>query len=98
MKTAVSVPDEIFSQAEQLAAHLDMSRSELYSRAVSEYVCRHSPDTITEALNRVCATVQHEAGHHETVQREAGHHEVEHHEAEPTYRIAARKLLKVAEW
>jgi metal-responsive CopG/Arc/MetJ family transcriptional regulator len=53
MKTAVSIPDEVFAEAERLAAELQTSRSELYSRALQEYVARHSPDRLTEAMNRV---------------------------------------------
>ncbi len=58
MKTAVSVPDEVFSAAERLAKRLELSRSELYSRALDEYVARHSPDQVTEAVDLVCAEVQ----------------------------------------
>lgn len=53
MKVAISIPDDIFKQAEQLAVELHCSRSQLYSRAVREYVARHSSDGITEALNAV---------------------------------------------
>ena len=51
MKTAISIPDEIFQTAERLARRMNKSRSELYSRALSEYVARHSPDEATEAMN-----------------------------------------------
>ena len=51
MKTAVSIPDEIFQTAERLARRMKKSRSELYSRALSEYVARHSSDEATEAMN-----------------------------------------------
>jgi metal-responsive CopG/Arc/MetJ family transcriptional regulator len=57
MKTAVSVPDEVFEQADSLAKRLKMSRSQLYSRALSEYVARHAPDAVTEALDRVIAEI-----------------------------------------
>jgi metal-responsive CopG/Arc/MetJ family transcriptional regulator len=53
MKTAVSVPDDVFDKAEQLARREHRSRSEVYSTALREYVARHSPDEITDALNRV---------------------------------------------
>lgn len=33
------------------------SRSQLYSEALVEYVARHSPDEVTEAMNTVCAEV-----------------------------------------
>ena len=51
MKTAVSVPDDVFQQAERLVRRLKLSRSELYSRALREYVQRHAADDVTEALN-----------------------------------------------
>ena len=54
MKTAVSIPDPIFQDAERLARSNRISRSQLYSQALKEYLARHSPDAITEAMNRVC--------------------------------------------
>ncbi|MBY0280201.1 ribbon-helix-helix domain-containing protein [Candidatus Binatia bacterium] len=53
MKTAISIPDEIFEGAERLARRLKRSRSDLYSRALEEYIARHAPDEITERLNSV---------------------------------------------
>ena len=53
MKTAVSVPDEVFQKAERLARSSGRSRSEVYSAALREYIARHAPDEITEALDRV---------------------------------------------
>jgi predicted transcriptional regulator len=55
MKTAISIPDDLFQAAEILAAELNQSRSQLYSRAVREYVARHSADRITAALDAFCA-------------------------------------------
>ena len=57
MKTAISVPDDVFESAERLARRERRSRSEIYSTAVREYVARHSPDEITDALNRVVTEV-----------------------------------------
>lgn len=53
MKTAVSIPDDVFEEAERLAVELQTSRSQLYSRALQEFVARHAPDRLTEAMNRV---------------------------------------------
>ncbi len=53
MKTAISIPDEVFQQADRLAAEMGISRSELYSRAVREYVARHTADKITAALDAI---------------------------------------------
>jgi predicted transcriptional regulator len=55
MKTAISIPDDVFADAERLARELKQSRSQLYSRAVREYVARHSEDSVTAALDAVCA-------------------------------------------
>ncbi len=51
MKTAISIPDDLFEDADRLARVLKQSRSALYSRAIREYVARHSPDSVTAALD-----------------------------------------------
>ncbi len=53
MKTAVSVPDELFRQAEAEAKKLRMSRSKLYATALSEFLERKRSESITERLNEV---------------------------------------------
>ena len=60
MKTAISLPDELFAQAEIEAKRLGVSRSELYSRALSEFVRRRQSDDITERLNSVYSEVSSE--------------------------------------
>lgn len=57
MKTAISIPDGDFDAAEQLAKRLRMSRSELYVKAIREYVRSHSMDRVTAALNEVYGAV-----------------------------------------
>ena len=52
MKTAISLPKDVFEKAERLAIRARKSRSQHYCEALREYVARHSPDEITEALNR----------------------------------------------
>jgi metal-responsive CopG/Arc/MetJ family transcriptional regulator len=54
MKTAVSIPDDVFQGAERLAKRTKKSRSQLFSDALREYVARHAPDEVTEAMNRAC--------------------------------------------
>jgi metal-responsive CopG/Arc/MetJ family transcriptional regulator len=58
MKTAISIPDGVFADAERLARELNQSRSQLYGRAVREYVARHSADRVTQALDAICAVEQ----------------------------------------
>lgn len=57
MKTAVSVPDIVFREAELLARRMKCSRSEVYSRALAEYVARHAPDRVTESMDRALAEI-----------------------------------------
>ena len=57
MKIAVSVPDDVFEEAERLARRTKRSRSEVYSRALAEYVARHAPDRVTEAMDRTLAEI-----------------------------------------
>ena len=57
MKTAVSIPDSVFDKAERLARSANRSRSEVYSAALVEYLARHAPDEITDAMDRVCEQV-----------------------------------------
>jgi metal-responsive CopG/Arc/MetJ family transcriptional regulator len=51
MKTAISLPKDVFEKAERLAKRARKSRSQLYCEALREYVVRHSPDEVTEALD-----------------------------------------------
>lgn len=55
MKTAISIPDKTFEAAEQLVKRLGISRSELYSKAMSSYINEHRNDSVTEALNEIYA-------------------------------------------
>ena len=60
MKTAVSIPDDIFEKVERFARRARRSRSEVFSTALREYVAHHTPDEVTEAMDRVCAAVNDE--------------------------------------
>jgi metal-responsive CopG/Arc/MetJ family transcriptional regulator len=57
MKTAISLPDDVFQTAERMAKRLKVSRSELYSRALREFLARHTPDELTESWDAVVADV-----------------------------------------
>jgi metal-responsive CopG/Arc/MetJ family transcriptional regulator len=61
MKTAVSIPDDIFEEAERLAERTRRSRSDIYSRALAEYVARHAPDRVTEAMDRALSELTEDA-------------------------------------
>ena len=53
MKTAISIPDDIFQSAEQLAHRLGVSRSELYVQALKSYLQAHHEDHVTDTLNTI---------------------------------------------
>src|SRR5437870_10426712 len=55
MKTAVSIPEDVFKGAERLARKTKRSRSRLFSDALKEYLARHTPDSVTEAMNKACS-------------------------------------------
>jgi metal-responsive CopG/Arc/MetJ family transcriptional regulator len=57
MKTAVSIPDDIFEGAERLAKRTKRSRSRVFSDALQEYLARHTPDRVTQAMNQALADV-----------------------------------------
>ena len=54
MKTAISLPDRVFKEAERFARRQKKSSSQLYAEALAEYLARHAPNDITEAMNSVC--------------------------------------------
>ena len=56
MKTAISIPDDVFRDAKHLAHQMKTSCSEIFCRAVREYVARHSDDGVTSALDAVYET------------------------------------------
>ncbi len=53
MKTAISIPNELFQAAEQYARSHGVTRSNLYSQAVAQFLENHSRDQITQKLNDV---------------------------------------------
>jgi metal-responsive CopG/Arc/MetJ family transcriptional regulator len=53
VKTAISLPDPIFQEAEALAQKLGMSRSELYTQALKAYLRRYNQERILSKLNEV---------------------------------------------
>lgn len=83
MKTAISIPDAIFEEAERMARRTKRSRSEIYSRALADYLARHSSDRVTEAMDRTVAALEGEP---------------EKHGADEFAAAASRKILQRTEW
>ena len=55
MKTAISLPDPLFAEAEQVAKRLRISRSKLYATAIAQFLKQHGSRGVTERLNEVYA-------------------------------------------
>lgn len=53
MKTAISLPDLVFKEAESLARQLGISRSELYTNALKVYLRKYNRDRILDKLNQI---------------------------------------------
>jgi hypothetical protein len=53
MKTAISIPDELFDSAEALASRLGVSRSQLYATALARLLAEHERSRITERLDAI---------------------------------------------
>jgi metal-responsive CopG/Arc/MetJ family transcriptional regulator len=58
VKTSVSIPDEVFEEAERLATRTRRSRSRLFSDAIREHLARHAPEEITASMDRVCTQLE----------------------------------------
>jgi len=52
MKTAISIPNDLFDGAERLARRTRRSRSRLFTDALREYLARHTPDKVTESMDK----------------------------------------------
>ena len=61
MKVTVSIPDDLVAEVELLVKQLKASRSEIYSRALGEFLGRHAPDCVTEQMNRVVVSIGKQA-------------------------------------
>jgi len=55
MKTAISLPNDLFASADALARRLGVSRSGLIATALAEFVAKHRAAKISERLDAVYA-------------------------------------------
>jgi len=58
MKTAISLPDDLFVLADEFAQQHDLSRSELYAMALRAYIEAHRYGGLTERINRACENLE----------------------------------------
>jgi antitoxin MazE6 len=57
MKTAVSIPDALFEQAEKIARKLRKTRSQVYREALSEYLSKRTARSVTDEMNEALAEI-----------------------------------------
>ena len=60
MKTAISIPNDLFDGAERLARRTRRSRSRLFTDALREYLARHAPDKVTESMDQAIMEIGEE--------------------------------------
>lgn len=65
MKTAISIPDNVFQSAESLADRMGISRSELYAKAVEAFIESNKNRGVTDALNDVYASASNSLDDHD---------------------------------
>lgn len=53
MKIAVSLPDELFAHADEVAERLGLNRSQLYARALEQFLAGLGEDPVTKALDEI---------------------------------------------
>jgi metal-responsive CopG/Arc/MetJ family transcriptional regulator len=52
-KASVSIPTQVFQEGERTAEHLRLTRSELYARALEEFIKAHTPDALKAAYDEL---------------------------------------------
>jgi metal-responsive CopG/Arc/MetJ family transcriptional regulator len=55
MKTAISLPDRLYEEAEKTAQYMGLPRSQLFAKALEEFIEHHNRQRITEKLNEIYA-------------------------------------------
>lgn len=58
MKTAISIPDEIFKEVEKYAKKHDYSRSEVFATAIKEYLEKIKSKLLLDALNEAYSEIE----------------------------------------
>ncbi len=53
MKTAISIPDELFEAGERLAERLGLTRSALYRKALARFIEQYADRLVRERLDEV---------------------------------------------
>lgn len=57
MKTAISVPNDVFELSEKLAKKLKVSRSQIFAMGVKKLAEDHDEEELVANINKVCEKV-----------------------------------------
>ena len=57
MKTAISIPDNLFFMVKEMTKSLNVSRSQFIVHAVKDYIAKQKNCELFETLNKVYSTV-----------------------------------------
>jgi len=57
MKTAISLPDDLFVLADQFAKNLGISRSEFYATAVRAFIVAQQREDLSDRINAAYANL-----------------------------------------
>jgi metal-responsive CopG/Arc/MetJ family transcriptional regulator len=57
MKTAISLPDTLYEDAEKTAKSMGIPRSQLFAKALEEFINHHKTESITEKYNEIYSQI-----------------------------------------
>jgi metal-responsive CopG/Arc/MetJ family transcriptional regulator len=57
MKTAISLPDTLYEDAERTAKSMGIPRSQLFARALEEFINHHKKENITELYDQIYSKI-----------------------------------------
>lgn len=60
MKTAISLPDTLYAEAEDTAKSMGIPRSQLFAKALEEFISHHRKESITEKYNEVYSKIRND--------------------------------------
>jgi metal-responsive CopG/Arc/MetJ family transcriptional regulator len=63
MKTAISIPNDLFKSVDELSAEMDLSRSQIFADAMRAYLHQRKSEKMLRAINEVysCPETEEEA-------------------------------------
>ncbi len=76
MKTAISIREPLFQEAEVLAREMKLSRSRLFALALDEFIQKRRNLRLLERINQACAEGPDAAERESLTRRKAAHRRI----------------------